>query len=304
MDWLEKISITCFAASYAVVFGFELVRLYFSKSSVRSTIKIAFTVAGLFAHTIFLYHHTSVHFDRSGVWLGSWFGWSLAAAWLLTIAYLWLALRKFNSTIGVFLLPVVLALIAWGSYVGSETHFSAAREKSIWGMVHGIALLIGSTIVALGFVFGVMYLIQARRLKTKKLSQSGSFRLPSLEWLRNSAEWSLTISAGFLAVGLLSGVAMNLTGQNELSRFIPWSDPVILSSGILFSWLLVASLTSVFYKPARHGRKVAMLVSASFLFLVLELGFVWFMGHGNDTTKQKDTGQPVAVSTRSAEADA
>jgi len=298
MDWLEKISITCFAASYAVVLGFELVRLYFSKSTVRSTFKIAFTIAGLFAHTIFLYHHTSVRFDQSGVWLGSWFGWCLAGAWLLAIAYLWLALRKFNSTIGVFLLPVVLALIAWGSYVGSETHFSAAREKSIWTMVHGMALLIGSTIVALGFVFGVMYLIQAKRLKSKKLTQSGSFRLPSLEWLRNSAEWCLTVSAAFLAIGLLSGVAMNLTGQDDIARFIPWHDPVILSSGILFAWLLVASLASVFYKPARHWRKVAMLVSVSFLFLVLELGLVWFMGHGNSDIR-KDVAPVASTETTS-----
>ena len=287
MDWLEKISITCFAASYAVVFGLELIRLYFSKSAVRSTIKIGFAVAGLFAHTVFLYHHTNVRFDQSGVWLGSWFGWCLAGAWLLAVAYLWLALRKFNSTIGVFLLPVVLAMIAGGWYLGTDTHFSRAREQSIWTMVHGMALLIGSAIVALGFVFGVMYLIQARKLKSKKLSQSGSFRLPSLEWLRNSAEWSLTISAVLLAIGLLSGVAMNLTGQDELAGSIPWHDPVILSSGILFTWLVAAALASVFYKPARHGRKVALLVSASFLFLVLELGFVWFMGHGNADGQQE-----------------
>jgi len=140
---------------------------------------------------------------------------------------------------------VILALIGWGSWMGAESHFSADREKSIWMMVHGMALLLGSAVVALGFVFGVMYLIQSARLKSKKLSNSGSFRLPSLEWL----------------------------------------------SGILFAWLVIASLTSIFYRPARHGRKVAMLVSASFLFLVLELGIVWWSGHASSsqTEENRDT---------------
>ncbi len=282
MDWLEKISITCFAASYGVVLGLEFARIYFSKSTVRSALKIGLAIAGVFAHSAFLFHHTNVRFSQSGLWLGSWYGWCLAGAWLLAVAYLWLALKKFNSPFGIFLLPVILALIGWGSWMGAESHFSADREKSIWMMVHGMALLLGSAVVALGFVFGVMYLIQSARLKSKKLSNSGSFRLPSLEWLRNSAERSLIVSAAFMAVGLLSGVASNL------SQAIPWSDPIVLSSGILFAWLVIASLTSIFYRPARHGRKVAMLVSASFLFLVLELGIVWWSGHASSSQTEEN----------------
>jgi len=47
--------------------------------------------------------------------------------------------------------------------------------------------------------------------------------------------------------------------------------------------LQAATIVSVFYKPARRGRKVAYVVTISFLFLLLELVIVWQVGHGTDT---------------------
>jgi hypothetical protein len=286
MDWLQKISITCFAASYLVVLGLELLRVYVPKSAVRATIKIGFAIAGLFAHTVFLFLHTNLVFDQSGLWLGNWYGWCLAGAWLLSAAYIWLLFQKFNSPIGIFLLPVVLMLIAGGTYIGNENMFTVARERSIWSMVHGISLLLGTTGFSLGFVFGVMYLVQARRLKSKSVSRSMQFRLPSLEWLQQYSERSLLFSAAFLAIGLLSGIALNFTGQTDNSYVIPWNNPVIWSSAVLFAWLVFASLTSLFYRPAKQGRKVALLVTASFLFLVIELGIVWWAGHASSVSPE------------------
>ena len=284
MNWLAKISITCFAASYLVVFAIALLRVYLPqvytrRPTVWSTIKIGFAAAGLFAHSVFLVYHTNLSFDQSGLWLGSWFGWSLAGAWLLAAAYLWLVYQKFNASIGLFLLPVVLGLIGWGTWVGSESTFTADRENTIWSMVHGIALLLGTAVVALGFVFGVMYLVHARRLKSKSVSASGQFRLPSLEWLQQQTERSLFVSAICVGLGLLSGIALNLTSTAE-GIAIPWKNPVIWTSAALFAWLVFALLGSQFYRPVRSGRKVAMLVLFSCLFLVIELGIAWWFGHG------------------------
>ncbi|QEG20250.1 hypothetical protein [Mariniblastus fucicola] len=279
MNWLAKISITCFVASYLVVLAIELLRIYMPKSAIRSTIRIGFAAAGLFAHSVYLAYHTNLSFDQSLLWFGGWFGWSLAGAWLLAAAYLWLVFQKPNSSIGLFLLPVVLGLIGWGTWLGSESLFTADREKTIWNMVHGISLLLGTAVVALGFVFGIMYLVHARRLKSKSLSASGQFRLPSLEWLHQQTERSLLVSAVFLGLGLLSGIALNLTETPE-GIVIPWRDPVIWSSAALFGWLTFSCLGSRLYQPARSGRKVALLVLLSFLFLVIELGIVWSVGHG------------------------
>ena len=277
MEWLQKISITCFAASYLVVFGIELSRIFF-QMDLRRYIRIGFTAAGLFAHTVFLAYHTQLSADTPGLWLGSWFGWCLSGAWVLAAVYLWLSLKKPNSLIGVFLLPITLLLVWLGNSFAGEQPFDPSRAKSVWSMIHGTSLLLGTVIVALGFAFGIMYLVQSRRLKQKR---SGSLRLPSLEWLNMSAERSLIASTAFMCGGLASGVALKMVHQstNNPGASIPWSDPVIWSSAVLFLWLLAATIINVFYKPARRGRKVAYVAMISFVFLMLELVIVWQVGH-------------------------
>lgn len=280
MDWLQKISITCFAASYLVVFAIELSRMFF-QLDLRRYVRIGFTAAGLFAHSMFLAYNTQLSIDSQGIWLGSWFGWCLSGAWVLAAAYLWLSLKKPHSLIGMFLLPVTLMLIWFGQSFANADPFSPGRAKTVWNMIHGSSLLLGTVVVALGFVFGIMYLIQSRRLKQKR---SGSFRLPSLEWLNMWAERSLFGSTILLGIGLASGVALKMVQQSSADDqgSIPWSDPVIWTSGVLFLWLLAATIVNAIYKPARRGRKVAYVVTISFLFLLLELVIVWQFGHATE----------------------
>ena len=287
MDWLQNISITCFAASYAVVFVLEVSRVFFDVSF-RKYVRVGFAAAGLFAHTVFLVLQGKLVLASTGLWLGSWLGWCLATAWILSLAYIWISIRQPKSVIGLFLIPLLLGLIGLGVGFGHENQFNPMEAKSTWNMIHGSALLLGTAIVALGFVFGVVYIVQSRRLKHKS-PQAKHFRLPSLEWLQKSCEYSLIISTVLLAIGLVSGIAINWTHQpdNTLSSggTIAWSNPVIWSSGILFSWLLLVSVFNFFYQPSRQGRKIAYLVIASFLFLVLELAIVWGVGHATTNSE-------------------
>ena len=276
---------TCFVASYLIVLALEVAR-FFWDAALRKYLQIGLMAAGFFAHTAYLIYHGNLEVNSTGVWLSSWFGWFMATAWVLAAAYLWVSIRQSRSLIGVFILPLVLILIGVGYQFESHEPFTVGRAKTIWDMVHGSALLLGTAVVALGFVFGVMYLIQARRLK-RKVVPSKHFRLPSLEWLQRSSEVALVVSTVLLAVGLVSGLALNLINRagnanSSTMGTIEWSDPVVWSSAILFLWLLSSAIFNACYRPARQGRKVAYLVVTSFLFLVLELGIVWKVGHGVD----------------------
>ena len=210
-----------------------------------------------------------------GAPLSNWYDWCLLAAWLVAACYLLITLSRPKTISGVFLLPLVLVLIGVACVFPSDQVFPISTGHHVWGSVHGVAWMLGTATAAIGFAAGIMYLLQSYRLK-RKIPMTAGFRLPSLEWLRHLNERSLVISAIFLAGGLFSGIMMNLIRQQGHNIGFPWSDPVVWTSGLLFLWLLTASVFSCLYKPARLGWKVAYLTVASFLFLVLVLGIVLF----------------------------
>jgi hypothetical protein len=294
MDFLSKISVICFTGSYLIVLGLELLRLFTNERISRSRavwyLLIGFTLAGLFAHGVYLAFHGGLVIGREGLAVSNWYGWCLLGSWILAVGYLWSSLRQAQTNMGLFLIPAVLAMLGFGYAFGSFTSFSDRHVRSIWNWVHGFSLLLGTVIVALGCIFGLVYLAQAYRLK-RKTGGSGWFRLPSLEWLQQSAERCLIVSAILLGVGLVSGIAISRFPLNDPSPAevesnatwaIRWSDPVVWTSGILFGWLMLVTGFSLLYRPARQGRKVAYLVVTSFLFLVLELCIVWSVGHATE----------------------
>lgn len=260
---LAKITIVCFAASYGVALLLEVSRLFF-RLPVRLVVMLGFGVAGLVAHTLYFWNHAQ---ETQGAPFSSFHMWFLLAAWLLAAAYIALAAARPQSSIGIFMLPVVMALI-FAAQLSDKTPFPRDRAIAAWFQIHGFALLLGTVAAAFGFVAGVMYLVQSYRLKNKLLPRPG-FRLPSLEWLQTANKQTLYVSAILVAVGVFAGVVLNV-----IRGEIPWSDPLILSSGGLLAWLFAATLFELLYKPAQQGRKVAYLTIANFVFLAAVLWIV------------------------------
>ncbi len=276
---LSRITITCFAASYGVTLGLEVSRLFF-RLRVRWIVMIAFAAAGLVAHTAYLWEQARSEMQGAVLApLSSWYDWCLLGAWVLAATYLGLAIRRPENTVGLFLIPLILLLIAAAYTVRSAPHFAREEALSYWGIIHGVMLLLGTVIAALGFAAGIMYLLQSYRLKHKLLPRPG-FRLPSLEWLQRFNRHSLLLSTGLLALGLLAGMVLNIIRHSNRTGTVSWTDPVVLSSSVLFLWLAIATLFESLYKPAREGRKVAYITLVSFVFLGLVLSLVLFGRHG------------------------
>lgn len=273
---VEGVQVFCFAASYAVTLVLEVSRL-FLRIPVRIVFTLGFACAGLIAHTLYLVGEARSADPSAGVApLSSWHHWCLLAAWVLAATYVAMAVTRPKNALGLFILPLVFVLIgvAWW-FPGLQTPFPRAQAYRYWSIVHGLSLLLGSVVVMLGFVAGVMYLVQSYRLKNKLRPRQG-LNLPSLEWLQRMNEDSFVLSSCLLAAGLVSGVVLNIIHHANAGAGFPWSDPVVWTSGILFLWLAAASIFNLVYKPARQGRKVAYLTVASFIFLGMALGVVLF----------------------------
>src|SRR5262249_37654706 len=150
---------------------------------------IFFTGAGLLAQTLYLINRAVT---AGGTPISSAFDWDLLGAWGLVLVFLYLSWYHPKISIGLFLLPLALALIGLASFADREP-FPQSRAGQVWGTIHGIFLLLGLVAVAVGFVAGLMYLLQSYRLKHKMPAAAGS-RLPSLEWLDRVNSRAILIS--------------------------------------------------------------------------------------------------------------
>ncbi|MBC8352111.1 MAG: cytochrome c biogenesis protein CcsA [Planctomycetes bacterium] len=275
---LSEMTITCFAACYVMALVVELSRLFF-RWRVSTIVPLALSTIGLLAHSLYLIGQAQHELSqRVTSPLSSWYDFCLLAAWVVTGAYLGLMIRRRENALGVFLLPLVLGLIGVAAFFQDATPFPARTAHNVWRLVHGLTLMLGTTAVTLGFATGLMYLLQAYRLK-RKLPPTRGFRMPSLEWLQKFNREALFLSTFLLAIGLVSGVALNLISKSGDGGRVSWTDPVVLSSGILFLWLTAVTVFESLYRPAREGNKVAYLTLASFVFLGLALYFVLAESH-------------------------
>ena len=265
---LSGISIFCFSASYGVALALEVSRLFF-RMPVRLIVMIGFAIAGLLAQTLYLAHRA----QTGTMPLSSWHDWYLIAAWVIAAAYVVLAVSRPQTNIGLFLLPVVLALIGVAQAFGDEAAFPRDRAMKMWGIAHGVMLLLGTVAVSFGFAAGLMYLVQSWRLKHHVSPQTG-IKLPSLEWLQAINKQSLVYSSCFIALGLIAGIVLNAVETSGRGPGVPWTDSVVISSAVLLVWLLAAAIFEWLYKPAQQGRKVAYLTVASFLFLALVMAML------------------------------
>jgi ABC-type uncharacterized transport system permease subunit len=263
---LSGVGIICFTSSYAVAWALEISRLLF-RSGVRGAVMLGFAGAGLVAHTAFLYYQAV---KANGAPLSSEKDWYLVAAWALVVVYLYLAVLRPKIPFGLFLLPLALGLIGTAHFLASEEPLAREPASRIWGAIHGVSIMLAVVSVLVGFMAGLMYLGQAWRLKRKRL-HAGGLRLPSLEWLQRANSRAIIVSVLMLGIGVLSGIILNMINIRHEAARLPWNDPVILSTWLMFFWLLTAAVLSVVYRPARQGRKVAYLTLASFIFLAIML---------------------------------
>ncbi|MEX0689569.1 MAG: hypothetical protein WD072_13010 [Pirellulales bacterium] len=263
--FLSGISIVCFVASYAVALGCEASRLVF-RSGVRGMVMVGFAAAGLVAHTLFLGWRAV---SESTVPLSSPFDWYLLAAWLLAAGYLWLALTNPRTPVGLFLLPVVLALVG-AAVLASREPFLQSPAAQVWARIHGSFNLAFSVSVALGAVAGMMWLIQAGRLTRKQPPLKG-FRMPSLERLALVTHRTLGVAAWTAVAGFVSGIVLNAV---KLPESVPWTDPVVMRMGMVVAWLVVADGVTLATRRRPGGDRIAAWLSVASL-MVLAGSITW-----------------------------
>ncbi len=281
---LAGVHVVCFVASYLVALVLELLRGVYP-GRLRAVLAWGFAAAGLLAQSAYLYYRA---IRVAGTPLSSQKDWYFVAAWIVVVVYLYLAANHPRLAFGVFLLPIAVVLIGIGALLADAEPFAREPASQAWGLMHGASILLASVSILLGFVSGLMYLIQARRLKKRRPPIHGFF-LPSLEWLKRINYRSIGLATLFLGIGILSGMVLiriTRAGESVLA------DPLIVGALLLFGWLVVALIGEASISSLQGGRRVAYLTVVGLVFLLAALTIWLTLGAAHGQT----TPTPVAAS--------
>lgn len=181
---------------------------------------------------------------------------------LLAAAFLGLAVRYKTVAFGIFLLPVaVLVLLAPAFRPGREMLSYPYLGSGWWLFLHVALLLAAYAALLVSLLASVLYLIQERGLKQKRMNSRKSW-LPPLETIDAIALKALLWGLPCMTAGLLIGsvVALQTVGP------VFFADPKVLLSFLL--WLAYMLMIYIRKHSGLRGRR-AVYLSSFALFFVL-----------------------------------
>lgn len=182
-------------------------------------------------------------------------------AWAVIGVYFLLYFRYRLEVLSAFISPVAVVLMVLASLFPKEIVPVEPVLNSFWLPVHVTLAIVGNALFALAFAAGVMYLIQERQIKSKKI---GAFyrRLPALKVLDDLNYRCLTMGFPLLTLGIITG---SIWAESAWGTYWSW-DPKQTWS--LITWFIYAALLHGRLTVGWRGRRAAIFAITGFLFLV------------------------------------
>jgi|SRR5579871_1475166 len=176
-------------------------------------------------------------------------------AFLIALVFLLIEWQyRFSSTaIALFPLAFVMTLVA--SMERPVASWPNLQMRDFWLVVHIILVLAGYAALLLTAVASVFYLIQERRLKSKRLGTLFE-KLPPLATLDNLITGSMGLGFVFLTLGVVFGVMWAFIESG--TRWFG-DTRVVLS---FFTWFLCLVMIFLRASAGWRGRKAAMMALA------------------------------------------
>jgi ABC-type uncharacterized transport system permease subunit len=161
------------------------------------------------------------------------------------------------------LLPYLFLLgLAAMVFQAKDTGFDGGVAPSPWVIVHIVCSVATYALVTLAAVAGLSVFLSERALK-RKMSNRLTDHLPAVMDAERLLVGLLTASAVILAVGLLSGVVLEL---RETGLILAPDHKTVLSIG---AFVVIAGILHAHRKSGMRGRAAARIVLLAYLLLTL-----------------------------------
>jgi ABC-type transport system involved in cytochrome c biogenesis permease subunit len=188
--------------------------------------------------------------------------------WLLALSYLYIEFTTGERSMGVFILPLLVALQVIPVMRPMIEERSPLLEGA-WFGVHVSSLLFAYASFALACVLGITYVLQFKEIKAKDL---GFFydRLPALQVLDEMNLRAVKIGWLFLTVGLIAGAIwasqIKATGDPRMHS-MTLADPKIFVA--VLSWAVYSFELYAQRAIGWRGRRAAWLSAVGFAIVML-----------------------------------
>jgi ABC-type uncharacterized transport system permease subunit len=192
--------------------------------------------------------------------------------WLLALAYLYTEMTTDERAMGVFILPLLVALQAIPAFKPGVESRSAVLESPLFG-IHVFSLLFAYASFALACVIGITYVLLFKEIKAKHL---GIFyaRLPSLQILDRMNQGAIMIGWIFLTVGMMVGAVWSAQ-VGGYAPGVPQVPSMSLQDPKIFFAFVCWGVYSFEVFAARRigwgGRRTAYLSALAFAIVLLNL---------------------------------
>jgi len=190
--------------------------------------------------------------------------------WLLALAYLYIEMTTDERAMGVFILPLLIALQSIPAFNPMIESRSAVLQGPLFG-IHVSSLLFAYASFALACVIGITYVLLFKEIKAKHL---GFFyaRLPSLQVLDHMNQRAIVIGWIFLTLGLIVGAVWATQAQGYAAgapqvQAMSLQDPKIFVA--LICWMVYSFELFAARRIGWGGRRAAYLSALGFIIVLL-----------------------------------
>jgi ABC-type uncharacterized transport system permease subunit len=227
-------------------------------SDLFSRIALHAASLGMVFHFVSL---TELFLSGQVVWASIRNGESLLAFFSMTFFMVVYTIYKTTSP-GVVVFPFVFLLTFIAAVDEQPVLLTQFVSNKGWLVAHIILIFTGYAALVLSFGASLLYLLQERRLKSKKPTNLISF-LPALEVIDQIGYRSLLFGFPFMTLGLLTGSVLAVLVHGRVN----FVDPTFLFSILMWAFYMLMVFTR--WNSGWRGRRAAFLATFAFIAAVL-----------------------------------
>ncbi|UCD35400.1 MAG: c-type cytochrome biogenesis protein CcsB [Nitrospiraceae bacterium] len=182
-------------------------------------------------------------------------------SWCVLILFFFHEFRYKLGLLSSFIMPIVFVFMFSSSVFPREIKVLSPELQSYWFGIHVILAFLGDAAFAMACGIGVMYLVQERFVKSRRLG--GLFqKLPSLQSLDEINYHLITLGFPLLTFAMITGI---IWANSAWGTYWRWDPKEVWS---LITWLIYALVIHLRLTIGWRGRKAAILSIIGFALIV------------------------------------